>query len=254
MPRTLSRAAPTPPPVMTWPKASPVLIFAGFLYALRLFFESFWFFGPALAAAYCTSKVSGWVGSLGGLTAAACTAASGAVGYVSAPALITFGTVMAMVVGFIGWLIIGFWLMMTNRRIFEDNAFWFVGGLAISEIPILDALPGTIGSLFKMYRNQIKHDKAAFAKYQKELEAFNKQQQLEQLQAYQEQAYALEQAEADEAESEATTQSEGAQSELDDEPLSLPIPRPSKILYADFSKNAAKSRVQEEDERLDRAA
>ena len=156
MPRTGDSA---PPEVMTWVKASPVLIVATIFWALQAFFELFWFFGPALAGLYCTSKVSAWVGSLGGLTAAACTAAGGVAGYFSAPALIAFGAIMAMAIGFMGWLVIGGWLLMTNRRIFDDNALWFMSGLAVSEIPFVNALPGLVGSLLKMYANQIKKDK-----------------------------------------------------------------------------------------------
>jgi hypothetical protein len=160
-----------PPPVMTWPKATPVLALSVIFDAIRFFFEQFWFFGPALAAIYCTGKAGEYVGSLWGLTAAACPAAAGVAGYFASAPIATFGIVMAIAVGFLGWLTIGLILLMTNNRIFKENeghALWFVGSLLISEIPIVGSIPGFTIIVFKMYRTQIKKDRELFKKYQKE--------------------------------------------------------------------------------------
>ena len=75
----------------------PVLVLCVIFDALRAFFSMFWFFGPALAALYCTSKVSGAIGeTAGGLFCGTGAAVAGFYGFV--PAAI-FGTVMAMAVG-----------------------------------------------------------------------------------------------------------------------------------------------------------
>src|SRR3989344_3818571 len=89
-----------PPQTMTWSKALPVIIVAGILDAIRMFFTMFWFFGPAIAAAYCTSEASDWVGSLWGLTATACAAGAIAAGSAVSEVTASFGTIMAMAVGF----------------------------------------------------------------------------------------------------------------------------------------------------------
>ena len=124
-----------PPEVMNWGKAMPILAIAGVFDAVRLMFEMFWFFGPALAALYCTVKVSGAIGGAGGLTAAVCGIAAGAAGVAGAPAIEIFGVVMAMATGLIGWMVIGLFLIRSNPRIFSANksAFLvFAGGLLVS--------------------------------------------------------------------------------------------------------------------------
>ncbi len=178
---------------MTWPKASLVLVIAGIFDALRIFFEMFWFFGPALATVYCTSKVGEWVGSLWGLTAAACTATGGAVGYFSSPVTTVFGAVMAMAVGLFGWMTVGLVLLITNSRIFKENAMWFASSLAISEVPIIGSLPALTGTMIKMYSTQIKKDKEALKKYEKETADAQAQERNQQV-AYLMQARAAQQA------------------------------------------------------------
>ena len=153
------RSNPKPPPVMTWTKASPLLIVGGIFDALRYLFLSFWFFGPALAALYCTSKASSVVGTaIGGL---ACGAGATVVGYFTAPALIAFGTVMAIAVGFSGWLIVTFFIFATNRRALGENPLsilWLFEGLGASVLVMV----------WGIYRAQIKKERAILKKYEQE--------------------------------------------------------------------------------------
>lgn len=180
------RVSTEPPKVMTWGKASPIIIVAIVFDLVRAFFTFFWFLGPALAAAYCTMTASGalssWTfGLLGTKTAAAICAAvaigaGGAAVEVTAP----FGAVMAMAIGFAGWLTIGGYLAITNARVFKENALWFVASLAISEVPFLDAIPALTLTLWRMYNRQIKLEKAAMKKYQEEKAAEQQQERARQ--------------------------------------------------------------------------
>lgn len=147
-----------PPEAMTWRRALPVIVVAGILDALRLFFTMFWFFGPALAAVYCNSKAEEWVGALWGLTASACSAGAIAAGSALFEVTASFGTIMAMMVGFAGFLGLGMWMLASNARIFKVNAthsLWFVSSFGISEIPFLGAIPAFSIALWRMYRTQI---------------------------------------------------------------------------------------------------
>ena len=161
-------------------KASPVLIVTGIFDALRFVCEQFWFFGPALAAIYCTAAVSEKIGSLGGATAAGCGMVAGVAGYFGEPAIAAFGVVMAIAVGLFGWMTVGLILIMTNGRIFEEHeghALWFAASLLISETPIIGSIPGLTGVTIKLYYTQIKKDKENFAKYKKEQAAQQLQEQ-----------------------------------------------------------------------------
>jgi len=154
---------------MTLLKALPVLAIAGLFDALRLLFEQFWFFGPALAGLYCTSKVSGVIGTVAGT--AICGASATAAGYFGSPVFIALGTVMAIAVGLSGWMTVGLILIMTNGRIFKENeyhALWFAFSLLISEVPIIGSFPALIVITWKMYDTQIKKDEVLMKKYQKE--------------------------------------------------------------------------------------
>jgi len=155
------------PPVMTWVKAAPVFIVAFVFYAVRFLFEQFWFFGPALTALYCASKVSGVLGSFLGGTL--CSVAAGAAGYFGSPVFATFGAVMAMAVGFCGWLVVGMIILMTNQRVFREDrtsVLWFLGGLLIAEVPFIGSLPGILGATFKLYVGQIKRDREKLKAYE----------------------------------------------------------------------------------------
>lgn len=180
------RTNPKPPKVMTWKKATPVLVVAGIFDAVRLMFEMFWFFGPAITALYCTVKVSDVVGALGGLTTFACSVGATAAGVAGAPAIEAFGVVMAMATGFAGWLVVGGWIVMTNARIFKENAgnaVWFGASLLISEVPFVGSFPAISIAVWRLYHVQIKKDKTALQKYKEEQAAqmLKRQQQSAQL-------------------------------------------------------------------------
>ncbi len=182
MPRKGNSAG--PPKTMTWSKAALVLILCVIFDALRFMFSLFWLFGPALAGIYCASKVSGWVGSLGGATAAACSAGAAAASFVGFAPLVVFGAVMAMAIGLAGWMVIGAVLAVTNARIFKasaGNTLWFVFSLGISEIPFVDALPAFTTTIGKMYATQIKKEKAELRKYEEEQAAAQQQERAQQI-------------------------------------------------------------------------
>ena len=140
-----------PPPVMTWPKASLVLVIAGIFDALRIFFEMFWFFGPALAAVATNAAAGG--------------------GTFGKAAAVMFGVIMAMAVGFAGFLVIGLLIIMTNQRLFKVSAtgsLWFVGGFGLSEIPFLGTIPAFSIVPWKLYKTQIRIEEEQLKKYLEE--------------------------------------------------------------------------------------
>ncbi|HUY05447.1 MAG TPA: hypothetical protein VMV62_01880 [Candidatus Paceibacterota bacterium] len=227
-----SRNNDTPPQVMTWPKAMPVLAIAGIFDLLRMFFDMFWFFGPFLAAVAANEAVGG------GVTGAVVGGGVGLfAGTLGAPAIEAFGVVMAMAIGLAGWMAIGLTLALQNRRIFaanSDNTIWFIAGLMVSEIPLVGALPALFGSMYRMYRAQIKKDQAALAAYeaaraakqlrqgrQQEAALMQRQEQVQLAQAQQEAAN-----DASYAEQEAAANDEAYAQESDDMPTdAAPFPQ-----------------------------
>lgn len=199
---------PKRPPVMTWPKATFVLASAAIFYALRFIFEQFWFFAPAFAAVYCKMKVGGalaWLPwELGAKTAATvCGSSAIVVGYFGAPAIAAFGAVMAMAVGFMGWLAVYLIIFKTNRRIFKEQPMailWLIGGLGVSEVPFIDMFPGLLGAVIKLYHTQIKEDKKKLKAYEEELATFQEQERAQKVISIQ----AFKQRRAAEAEAEAS--------------------------------------------------
>lgn len=156
---------------MTWVKASRFLVAAAIFDLLRIMFEQFWFFGPALVAAYCTAKVGSVVGStVGGWLCGPVALAAGILGFA---AIEVFGIVMAMAVGLVGWLVVFGLLMFFNRRIFLENSgnmIFFGVSLLVSEIPLVGTIPAISLIVWRMLHVQIKKDRAAFAKYEREQE------------------------------------------------------------------------------------
>ena len=160
---------------MTWGKASLLLIVAALFDLLRAFFQFFWFFGPALAALYCTAKASGtlatWtLGLLGTKTAAVlCAGAGVAAGAAAIEATAPIGVIVADAIGFIAFLTLGLWIIMTNSRIFKTAAtgpFYFVSAFALGEIPFLGALPVFTVVIWRLYSTQIQVEEAALKKWQ----------------------------------------------------------------------------------------
>ena len=202
-----------PPPVMTWTKATPVLAVAILFDALRLLFEWFWFFGPALAALYCANKVGG-VELVGGLLTKACVIGATALGFAAVEVTSVFGTVMAMAVGFAGWLTVGIIILISNGRMLRANIFSFVASLLVSEIPIIGSIPAITIAVWRMYGRQIKTDRAAMKKWEAGQANIRLQEQNQQAmallqiqageqQAADEESYAEEQAAQDELGAEA---------------------------------------------------
>lgn len=220
MPRKRSR--PPRPPQMTWKKATPLLVVCGIFDALRFMFEWFIFFGPALATVYCTAKLGGTItsysaGILGEKAAAAlCGSSATVVAFVGAPAFEIFGLVMAMVVGFAGWLTLRIWILLRNGRLLTEvpsSTLWFLGSLFISSVPFLGSFPALTTATWRLYGAQIKKDKENVEKWEKRnadaLAQEHQQQQAEregQNQAVQQERAA--QQEAKEAEEEDTAQAE----------------------------------------------
>lgn len=165
------------PAAMTWARATPVVfVMAPIFDLLRIFFEQFWLLGPALAAVGCTAGVNTVVGSniteaIGKGVAVGCAALAGTAGFLSSGALVTFGMVIAMSIGLLGWLILGLYLVMTNGRIFRENAthgFWYVSSLGIAVIPLVNTIPSLTAVTFWMYRTQIRKEQAALKKWKQE--------------------------------------------------------------------------------------
>lgn len=174
-----------PPQTMTWAKAAPMFVIAVLFDALRLMCQQLWFFGPALAALYCTAEggaaLSSWTfGALGTKTAGfACSVGATIIGAYGLPIIEVVGIILAIAVGLIGWMTVGLMLITTNGRIFKENAansLWFIGSLLISEVPFVGTIPALTGTLFKMYSVQIRTEKAALRAYHQRQETLNVQQ------------------------------------------------------------------------------
>jgi hypothetical protein len=170
------RSSQEPPPVMTWGKAVPVLAVAVIFDALRLMCEWLWVFGPALAGLYCVAQV-GDTAVVGGLLATACTAGAAATGVVGVEVLMPLGVVLAMGVGLLGWLTVGLILLMTNGRIFKENAMVFAASLLVSEVPLINSLPALTGIIWRMYHVQIRTEKEDLKRYQEQRAAEDLQEQ-----------------------------------------------------------------------------
>src|SRR3989338_8868062 len=150
------------PPMMTWGRALRVLAVAVVFDGVRLMFQWFWLFGPALAGSAAGFWLSQYVGDLaGGLVGAGVAAGTG---FFLVAAYAGFGVVMAMIVGFLGWLTMGVLLLATNFRIFKTNAtagLWMLASLAIAETPFIGSIPSLTIATWRLYHTQIKKERAA---------------------------------------------------------------------------------------------
>ena len=156
---------------MTWGRAVPILVLCVLFDLIRLFFEFFWLFGPALASVYCTTKVSDLVGMFSGLTAGACAAGATVLGTLGIEITLPFGTIMAMTVGLIGWGTVTLLLIILNPRIWKSSVWgwgWSILALGISEAPLLGSIPMLTITHIRLYAAQISADKAALKRYQGE--------------------------------------------------------------------------------------
>ncbi len=191
------------PPVMTWGKASPVLSIALVFYVLRFIFEQFWLFGPMLVGLIADWGLGGGaVGHAGGTVAAG---AAGVVEFFTGPTVEMFGAFMAMMVAFLGWGTVALTILFTNPRFYKENTkrfMFMVGAFIVSELPIIGTVPSLLGTIFGLYRQQIKRDKQRLHAW----EAARK--------AYQEQLRSEQRAQAE--------QLAGARSGTDDEPEESP--------------------------------
>lgn len=189
---------------MTWKKAAPVLIVAGLFDALKFMCEWLIIFGPALGGLLCAVKASDYIGTTAGV--ALCGTAAAGVGALASEVIIPLGIMLGMAVGFIGWLTIGLWLLMGNKRIFKENALWFGASLLVSEVPIVNSIPAITFVLWRMYRTQIRIEKEERKKYDEEQAALDAQEQRQQQEAYLLQARALETEHVEQQEQEAANE------------------------------------------------
>ncbi len=170
------------PKVMTWGKASFVLVAAVIFDLVRGFFQLFWFFGPAMAGLYCTLKVGDvWV--VGKLLVAGCVALAGGAGVAFSEVTGPFGVLMADSIGLIAFLTLGLWIVITNERILKSIAnapLQFAGAFAIGEIPLIGAFPVFSVILWRLYSTQIRVEKAAHAKWEEEQATLHRQEQEQQ--------------------------------------------------------------------------
>ena len=165
-----------PPPRMTWGRALPVLAVCIVFDFIRIIFEWFFFFGPALAAVACTIGVNSVIGTsvaevTGKVVTGACVAGAGVLGFFGSGAIETFGIIMAMAVGLLGWGTVVLLLAILNPRIWKSNVWafvWSILGFGISEVPLLGTLPMLTITHVRLYAAQIKKDKEALKHYQEE--------------------------------------------------------------------------------------
>ena len=160
-PRTRSKVGPEPP-VMSWGKAARILAVTFVFDVTRLMFQWFWLFSPALAGTVAGFWLSTWLPDPA--AAAIGAGVAGASGFFLFAAFAGFGVIMAMAVGFLGWLTMGILLLATNFRIFKTNAtagLWMLASLAIAETPFIGSIPSLTITTWRLYHNQIKREKAA---------------------------------------------------------------------------------------------
>jgi hypothetical protein len=157
------------PKVMTWGQAIIVIAIAIVFDALRAFLHFFWFFGPAILAAYCAYKV-GDIAIIGGLAAKACVVAAGAAGVAGIEVTGPLGEVAADAVGLMCFLALGLFILLTNARLIKTATsapMQFAAAFAVGEIPFLGALPVFTVVIWKLYRTQIRTEKQAHQTWEK---------------------------------------------------------------------------------------
>lgn len=166
------------PPVMTWGKALPVLAVLALFDAMRFVFEWFALFGPVLAGTAAAGWLSQYLwGPLATAIGAGVAIGTGAFG---SEVYEAFGLILAIMVGLMGWLAFFTILLVVNWRIFKVNPFALislVAGFLISETPFLGSIPAISGTAWRLYRTQIKTERAAHKAWQARKEAFERRRQ-----------------------------------------------------------------------------
>lgn len=158
---------PAPPPVMTWGKASPILVVCGIFDVLRFAFNQFWLFGPLLVATgvgLVVDSYIGWSWAAGVVGAGVGLAA----GFFGIGVFIILGTILAFCTALLGWGTIVLLLILMNPRIFSVNAssiLWSFCGLVVSALPLIGSVPALSFTMWRLYHHQIAHDKKALASY-----------------------------------------------------------------------------------------
>ena len=166
-----------PPEPMTWGRALPVLLVAALFDAIRFVFEWFWLFGPTLfGAAIAATAGGGWIGTGLGATAA------GASAYFADGLFEMMGLILAMIAGLAGWLVIFLLLALLNHRIFKHNSILVtILGLIVSETPFVGSIPSITLAMWRMYHVQIREERAAMKRWEKENAAAVAKQRQEQV-------------------------------------------------------------------------
>lgn len=174
---------------MTWGKAWWILALAGVFDILRAMCEQMWFFGPAL--------VGVTAGVATGSTTAGETVAgiAGVFGLATGESIEFFGLVLASAIGLLGWMVVGFLLVVFNPRMFANNApgrmaaLRFLLALLASETPLVGTVPALSAAVWSGYRAQMKREKEAYKKWEEEnaaaLRAARQEQQLAAIQMQQ---------------------------------------------------------------------
>ena len=156
-----------PPPTMTWAKAAPVIAVSATFDVLRIACDLLWFFAPLIIGSGTASAVSSATGSQTlGYAAGIIT---GGLSVLGMPFFVALGTILAMAVGMMGWLILVFTIMLTNTRLIREifaNPMHFLLGLGATQIPFISAIPVLTLTAFRLYRKQISMEKAALQAWQ----------------------------------------------------------------------------------------
>lgn len=194
-----SRPSTTPPPVMTWGRAAPLIGLAAAFDLVRIFFLGIVFFGPAMLAAACTYETSGAVSTISfgllGTKTAALGCVGGVLAGVAAANLVTaggvtaalgfFGYIMGTSIAFMGWCTLGIIIALTNRRLIVANAKALIPtliGFGVTQLPFINFLPALTGTTARLYHTQIKTERAAYAAWETATAAARAKEQQEMLQ------------------------------------------------------------------------
>lgn len=134
---------------------------------LRFVCDWLFIFGPLLVGA--GAGVLANVAAGGGTAGHVAGVVAGVVGvggttFFGDEALAPLGEILGVVVGILGWLTVGLLLMISNPRIFKENAghlLWTLLNFLVSELPLVGGLPLLTARVWTLYSAQIKKEKKA---------------------------------------------------------------------------------------------